>query len=70
MFTEFMGLGPKVRRHVDDALPHARKIKKKDQPVERPSAPRRSVHKAADWFWAREADLGNCSVADRKPKPC
>lgn len=29
MFTEFMGLGPKVRRHVDDALPYARKIKKK-----------------------------------------
>lgn len=27
----------------------------------------RYTHKAAGWFWASEADLGNCSVADRKP---
>lgn len=62
-----MGLGPKVRRHVDDALPHARKIK-------RPAC-RRTLNSQAIGAQSgglvpgEKADLGNCGVADRKPQP-
>lgn len=40
-----------------------------EQPAEQPSPFRRPSHEAAGLFWASEADLSNCSVADRTPRP-
>lgn len=63
MFTEFMGLRPKVRRFVDDAPSRG---EQDGSPIERLPAPRRSVRKAEGGFEASEADLDNCSMADRE----